>query len=101
MRLSVPTCVPGARWRWSDGAVGLSGVLAAKRLGAGRIIALSRHADRQRLATEFGATDIVAERGEEAVDRVMELTGGVGVDATLECVGSPSRRRSPSPARAR
>jgi threonine dehydrogenase-like Zn-dependent dehydrogenase len=71
-----------------DGAVGLSGVLAAKRLGAGRIIALSRHADRQQLATEFGATDIVAERGEEAIDRVMELTGGVGVDATLECVGT-------------
>src|ERR1700712_796034 len=71
-----------------DGAVGLSGVLAAKRLGAERIIALSRHADRQALATEFGATDIVAERGEEAVEKVKELTGGVGVDATLECVGT-------------
>jgi threonine dehydrogenase-like Zn-dependent dehydrogenase len=71
-----------------DGAVGLSGVLAAKRLGAERIIALSRHADRQALATAFGATDIVAERGEAAVEAVKEMTGGVGVDATLECVGT-------------
>jgi threonine dehydrogenase-like Zn-dependent dehydrogenase len=71
-----------------DGAVGLSGVLAAKRLGAERIIALSRHADRQQLATEFGATDIVAERGEEAVEKIKKMTGGVGVDATLECVGT-------------
>jgi threonine dehydrogenase-like Zn-dependent dehydrogenase len=71
-----------------DGAVGLCGVLAARRLGAERIIALSRHADRQALARAFGATDIVAERGAEAVERVRELTGGVGVDATLECVGT-------------
>src|SRR3954447_5143004 len=71
-----------------DGAVGLSGVLAAKRLGADRIIALSRHADRQALATEFGATDIVAERGDAAVEAIKEMTGGVGVDATLECVGT-------------
>ncbi len=71
-----------------DGAVGLSGVLAAKRLGAERIIALSRHADRQELAKQFGATDIVAERGEEAIEKVKELTAGVGVDATLECVGT-------------
>ena len=71
-----------------DGAVGLSGVLAAKRLGAERIIALSRHADRQELAKKFGATDIVAERGEEAIEKVKEMTGGVGVDATLECVGT-------------
>ena len=71
-----------------DGAVGLSGVLAAKRLGAERIIALSRHADRQALAREFGATDIVAERGEEAVAKIKEMTDGVGVDATLECVGT-------------
>jgi threonine dehydrogenase-like Zn-dependent dehydrogenase len=63
-------------------------VLAAKRLGAERIIALSRHADRQVLATEFGATDIVVERGEEAIQKVKEMTGGVGVDATLECVGT-------------
>src|SRR4051794_28059098 len=63
-----------------DGAVGLSGVLAAKRLGAERVIALSRHADRQELAKVFGATDIVAERGREATERVMELTGGIGVD---------------------
>jgi hypothetical protein len=71
-----------------DGAVGLSGVLAAKRLGAERIIALSRHADRQALAREFGATDIVEARGKEAVAAVKEMTGGVGVDATLECVGT-------------
>jgi len=68
--------------------VGLSGVLAAKRLGAVRIIALSRHPDRQALAQEFGATDIVAERGEEAVAAIKEMTDGVGVDATLECVGT-------------
>jgi threonine dehydrogenase-like Zn-dependent dehydrogenase len=71
-----------------DGAVGLSGVLAAKRLGAERIIALSRHADRQALAKEFGATDIVAERGEQAVATIKEMTGDIGVDATLECVGT-------------
>src|SRR3954466_1464679 len=71
-----------------DGAVGLSGVLAAKRLGAGGITPPPRHADRQALATEFGATDIVAERGEEAVEKIKETTDGVGVDATLECVGT-------------
>jgi hypothetical protein len=71
-----------------DGAVGLSGVLAANRLGAARIIALSRHADRQARAKQFGATDIVEQRGDDAVQAVMELTGGVGVDATLECVGT-------------
>jgi threonine dehydrogenase-like Zn-dependent dehydrogenase len=71
-----------------DGAVGLCGVIAAKRLGAGRIIAMSRHADRQQLATQFGATDIVAERGEAAVEKVKEMTDGIGVDATLECVGT-------------
>jgi threonine dehydrogenase-like Zn-dependent dehydrogenase len=63
-------------------------VLAAKRLGADRIIALSRHEDRQALAREFGATDVVAERGDAAVEKVKEMTGGVGVDATLECVGT-------------
>jgi threonine dehydrogenase-like Zn-dependent dehydrogenase len=71
-----------------DGAVGLSGVLAAQRLGAGRIIAFSRHADRQRLAKEFGATDIVESRGDDAVAELLELTDGVGADATLECVGT-------------
>jgi threonine dehydrogenase-like Zn-dependent dehydrogenase len=71
-----------------DGAVGLSGVLAAKRLGAERIIALSRHADRQELAKEFGATDIVEQRGDEALAAIREMTNGVGVDATLECVGT-------------
>jgi len=71
-----------------DGAVGLSAVLASKRLGAERIIALSRHPDRQRIATEFGATDIVDVRGDAANEAVLELTGGVGVDAALECVGT-------------
>ena len=71
-----------------DGAVGLSAVLAAKRLGAERIIALSRHEPRQKLARQFGATDIVASRGKEAVEAVKELTDGVGVDAALECVGT-------------
>jgi threonine dehydrogenase-like Zn-dependent dehydrogenase len=71
-----------------DGAVGLCGVLAAKRLGAERIIALSRHADRQALARAFGATEVVAERGDAAVAAIKEMTNGVGVDATLECVGT-------------
>lgn len=71
-----------------DGAVGLCGVIAAHRLGADRIIALSRHTDRQQLARAFGATDIVAARGDEAVETVRRLTDGVGVDATLECVGT-------------
>jgi threonine dehydrogenase-like Zn-dependent dehydrogenase len=71
-----------------DGAVGQLAVLAAAQLGAGRIIAMSRHEPRQRLAREFGATDIVAERGDEGVARVMDLTGGVGVDSVCECVGS-------------
>jgi len=71
-----------------DGAVGLSAVLAAKRLGAERIIALSRHADRQRIAREFGATEIVDSRGEEANQTVLALTEGIGVDAAMECVGT-------------
>lgn len=70
-----------------DGAVGLCGVIAAKLLGAKRIIAMSRHADRQQLAKEFGATDIVAERGDAAVEKVLALTGA-GADAVLECVGT-------------
>ena len=71
-----------------DGAVGLCGVLAASQLGAGRVIAMSRHAARQEVAREFGATDIVEERGEEGVARIMELTDGIGADAVLECVGT-------------
>ncbi|MGC3997992.1 MAG: zinc-dependent alcohol dehydrogenase family protein [Anaeromyxobacter sp.] len=71
-----------------DGAVGLLGVLSARQRGAGRIIAVSRHAPRQALAREFGATDIVPERGDEAIDRIKELTRGVGADAVLECVGT-------------
>lgn len=71
-----------------DGAVGLCGVLAAATLGAQRVIALSRHADRQALARRFGATEIVAERGRDAVERVTDLTDGIGADAVLECVGT-------------
>jgi threonine dehydrogenase-like Zn-dependent dehydrogenase len=71
-----------------DGAVGLLGVLSAKQLGAERIIAMSRHEPRQKLASEFGATDIVTERGDEGVARVIELTDGIGADAVLECVGT-------------
>ncbi|HEX2641267.1 MAG TPA: zinc-dependent alcohol dehydrogenase family protein [Pyrinomonadaceae bacterium] len=70
-----------------DGAVGLCGVIAAKRLGAEQIIIMGRHPDRIALAREFGATDVVSERGEEAVERVRELTNGVGVHSALECVG--------------
>jgi threonine dehydrogenase-like Zn-dependent dehydrogenase len=71
-----------------DGAVGLCAVLASRRLGAERIIALSRHAGRQKVAREFGATDIVEARGEEAIQAVLDLTGGIGADAALECVGT-------------
>ena len=71
-----------------DGAVGLCAVIASKRLGAARIISLSRNPARQALAREFGATDILAERGDEATQAVMELTDGVGVDSALECVGT-------------
>ena len=71
-----------------DGAVGLLGVLSAARMGAERIIAMSRHEPRQQLARTFGATDIVTERGEEAVARTRDMTHGVGADATLECVGT-------------
>lgn len=71
-----------------DGAVGLCAVLASRRLGAERVIALSRHAGRQEVAREFGATDIVEARGEEAIQAVLDLTSGVGADAALECVGT-------------
>lgn len=71
-----------------DGAVGLCAIIAAKRLGAARILTLSRNPARQQLAREFGATDIVEERGEAAVEAVKHLTDGIGVDATLECVGT-------------
>ncbi|MGH3295899.1 MAG: zinc-binding dehydrogenase [Trebonia sp.] len=70
-----------------DGAVGLCAVLAAKRLGAERIILMGRHPDRTDLGREFGATDVVAERGTEGIERVRELTGGDGTHAVLECVG--------------
>ena len=71
-----------------DGAVGLSGVLAASRMGAERVVAMSRHETRQQIARSFGATDIIAERGEAGEAAVLELTGGVGADAVLECVGT-------------
>src|SRR5438309_2022439 len=71
-----------------DGAVGLCGVIAAKRLGAEQIIIMGRHPDRIALARAFGATDVVSERGAEAVERVRELTGGHGAHSILECVGT-------------
>src|SRR5947208_10088484 len=71
-----------------DGAVGLLGVPSGRQTGAERIIVMSRHAQRQALAREFGATDIVTERGDEGVARILELTQGVGSDAVLECVGT-------------
>ena len=71
-----------------DGAVGLLGVLSARQMGAERIIAMSRHEPRQALATAFGATDVVPERGDDAVARIRDLTDGVGADAVLECVGT-------------
>ncbi|WP_188187203.1 zinc-binding dehydrogenase [Nonomuraea sp. SYSU D8015] len=71
-----------------DGAVGLLAVLAAKQLGAERIIAMSRHETRQKLATEFGATDIVTERGDEGVAKIKELTGGLGAHSVVEAVGT-------------
>jgi len=71
-----------------DGAVGLLGVLSAKQMGASRIIAMSRHDSRLILAREFGATDIVTERGDEGVARIKELTRGIGADSVLECVGT-------------
>jgi threonine dehydrogenase-like Zn-dependent dehydrogenase len=71
-----------------DGAVGLSGILAASRMGADRVVAMSRHEDRQEVARAFGATDVIEERGEAGEAALLELTGGVGADAVLECVGT-------------
>jgi len=71
-----------------DGAVGLLGVLSAKQMGAERIIAMSRHESRQKLAREFGATDIASERGDKGVAHIKELTTGIGADSALECVGT-------------
>ena len=71
-----------------DGAVGLSGVLAASRMGAERVVVMSRHETRQQIARSFGATDVIAERGEAGENAVLELTGGIGADAVLECVGT-------------
>jgi threonine dehydrogenase-like Zn-dependent dehydrogenase len=77
-----------------DGAVGLCGVLAASRMGAERVVAMSRREPRQKLATEFGATDLVPERGEEGEQRILDMTGGVGADAVLECVGTDDAMRT-------
>src|SRR6058998_2573886 len=77
-----------------DGAVGLCGVIAARRLGGERIIFLGHHPDRIALAKEFGATEVVSERGEEAVARVRELAGGLGVHSVLECVGTDEAMRA-------
>src|SRR5207244_2615038 len=77
-----------------DGAVGLCGVIAARRLGAERIILLGRHADRIALARAFGATDIVSERGDAAIERVRELTAGLGAHSVLECVGHGEAMRT-------
>jgi threonine dehydrogenase-like Zn-dependent dehydrogenase len=77
-----------------DGAVGLCGVIAAKRLGAEQIVIVGRHEDRIALARDFGATDVVSERGEEAVERVRALTGGFGVHAVLEAVGTEQSART-------
>ncbi len=71
-----------------DGAVGLCAVLAAVQMGAERVVAMSRHAPRQEIARRFGATHVTAERGEDGVAQVLELTGGIGADAVLECVGT-------------
>jgi threonine dehydrogenase-like Zn-dependent dehydrogenase len=77
-----------------DGAVGLCAVIAAKRLGAEQVILMGRHADRIALAREFGATDIVSERGDEAIDRVRSITGGRGAHSVIECVGSEQSMRT-------
>src|SRR5438876_6885872 len=77
-----------------DGAVGLCGVIAAKRLGAEQIIIMGRHDDRIELAKEFGATDVVSERGDEAVEKVKQLSGGHGVHSVLECVGTEQSIRT-------
>jgi hypothetical protein len=77
-----------------DGAVGLCGVIAARRLGAEQIVMLGRHADRIALARKFGATDVVSERGDAAIERVRELTGGLGAHAVLECVGHGEAMRT-------
>ncbi|PYY03668.1 MAG: IMP dehydrogenase [Acidobacteria bacterium] len=79
---------PGKTVAVVGGAVGLLGVLSAKQMGAERITAMSRHETRQKLAREFGATDIVTERGDEGVERIKELTNGIGADSALECVGT-------------
>jgi threonine dehydrogenase-like Zn-dependent dehydrogenase len=75
-----------------DGAVGLSAILAAVELGAQTVIAMSRHADRQQVAKTFGATHIIAERGEDGIAKVKELTDGIGADCVLECVGTEDAR---------
>jgi len=77
-----------------DGAVGLCGVLAAAELGAEQVVAMSRHEPRQKIAEQFGATHVIAERGEEGEQKVLDLTDGVGADAVLECVGTDGSMRT-------
>ncbi|HZJ07725.1 MAG TPA: zinc-dependent alcohol dehydrogenase family protein [Nocardioidaceae bacterium] len=77
-----------------DGAVGLCGVLAAAQMGADRVVSMSRHEPRQKIAMAFGATEFVAERDEEGVQRILDLTDGVGADAVLECVGTDQSMRT-------
>ena len=77
-----------------DGAVGLCGVLAAAEMGADRVVSMSRHEPRQKIAMAFGATEFVAERDEEGVQRILDLTDGVGADAVLECVGTDQSMRT-------
>lgn len=75
-----------------DGAVGLCAVLASKRLGADKIILMSKHEDRQKIGKQFGATDSIAERGDEGVEKVKDMTQGIGADCVLDCVGSAPAR---------
>ena len=77
-----------------DGAVGLCATLAARQLGAERVISLSRHAPRQAIARDFGATDIIPERGEECIARIKEMTEGIGADCVVECVGTEQARKT-------
>jgi threonine dehydrogenase-like Zn-dependent dehydrogenase len=76
-----------------DGAVGLCAVLAATQMGAEKVVAMSRHEQRQQIATKFGATHIVAERGKEGAAQIKEITDGIGADAVLECVGTDGAMR--------
>ena len=92
--VSADVCPGGTAVVVGDGAVGLCGVLAAAEMGADRVVAMSRHQPRQRIAEQFGATHVVEERGEEGEKRILDLTDGVGADAVLECVGTDAAMRT-------